>query len=80
MQKGCAMSDKLHYDVRVPYCPYYGREREGKLYCEGVTIKFPDQEAREEIVRDYCSDPGNYQNCMICKMLSSYYDRKYKEG
>lgn len=72
------MFDELHYTVRAPYCPFYNRERGGKLYCEGGTITFPDNMARNEIIRDYCSDPANYENCTICKMLRNYYERKYE--
>lgn len=61
----------------IPYCPFYRKDGADKLYCEGGTIKFPDKEARHEIVYNVCASEKNYKNCTIYKMLMNYYDRKY---
>lgn len=66
------MDDYTH----IPYCPFYRKEQNGKLYCEGGTVKFPDRIARREIVYEFCASPDNYKNCTICKMLMNYYVRK----
>jgi hypothetical protein len=68
-------------------CPYYSKtssgtelRRGGRLYCEGATLKFPDAEARCEIVDTYCGNSGGYKQCPIKVMLDHYYyDRKYNQ-
>lgn len=68
----CGMDDNRH----EPYCPFYVKEKPGKLNCEGGTIKFPDGEARREIVYKFCASSESYTNCTICQMLMNYYNRK----
>ena len=58
------------------YCPFYGKEKDGKLKCEAGTIRFPDRIARRELVYTYCASPDNYKNCTLCQMLMNYYERK----
>lgn len=65
------MDDNSH----IPFCPFYTKERDGKLNCEGGTVKFPDRIARREIVYKYCASPDNYKNCIIYQMLMNYYER-----
>lgn len=57
------------------YCPFYSRERKGNLECEAGKIRFPDKTARTEFFHTYCASPSNYENCTICRMLMTYYDR-----
>ena len=60
----------------IPYCPFYHKDGLDKLFCEGGTIKFPDREARYEIVYNVCASERNHKNCTLYKMLMGYYDRK----
>ena len=62
-------------EAKLPCCPFYLKENNGKLYCEGATLKFPDRTTRNETVDKYCSSMENYNRCMICKMLMAYYER-----
>ena len=62
------------------YCPFYSRERNGNLECEAGKIKFPDKTARREFIYTYCASSSNYENCTLCRMLMTYYERKYYEG
>ena len=66
-------------DKQLPYCPFYHKDTFEKLYCEGATVKFPDRDARSEIVDVFCCSAANHKNCPIYKMMANYYDRKYKE-
>lgn len=72
IMKGDRAMDNSH----IPYCPFYRKDGVGKLFCEGGTIKFPDREARHEIVYDLCASEKNHKNCPLYKMLMHYYDRK----
>ena len=61
-------------------CPYFQREQKQKFtYCELVRLKFPDPEARREILYGYCAHPENFRNCMFKQVMDAYYDRKYAE-
>lgn len=68
-------------------CPYYVKtvtrteqHHGGRLYCEGATLKFPDIEARSEIVEAYCGNGKGYERCPIWLMLEHYYyTRKYNK-
>jgi hypothetical protein len=66
-------------DNKLPYCPFYRKDNFERLYCEGATVKFPDREARIEIVEEFCCSEVNHKNCPIYKMMVNYYDRKYEE-
>lgn len=66
----------MNDDSRLPICPFYTKEAKNKLYCEGGTIKPPDNEARREIVYKYCASMEDYKNCTIYQMLMNYYDRR----
>lgn len=72
--KGDRAMDNSH----IPYCPFYRKDGTDKLYCEGGTIKFPDREARHEIVYNVCASAENHKNCTVYKMLMNHYDRKYR--
>ena len=57
-------------------CPFYEKEKDGELFCEGATVFFPDKIGRREIVYRFCAHPQNYKICVIYKMLCGYYARK----
>lgn len=67
-------------DVKLAVCPYYSKEVNDRLRCEGGSIKFPDKAARKEIVYQYCSSIENCQKCTLYQMLTNYYDRLYSNG
>lgn len=58
-------------------CPFFRRERDQYAYCEMCRFRFPDKQARRDILFTYCSDPVKYQECMLYKTLQSYYERLY---
>lgn len=59
-------------------CPYWGRFRENKMYCELATFRFPDAESRREFSAVCCNMRG-HKECPLYKTLTAYYERKYKE-
>ena len=66
-------------DTHIGYCPYFYRERsQGVVYCEGARLKFPDKDARREILYRYCAHPEGYKACMLKQALDHYYERKYE--
>ena len=63
----------------LPVCPFFRKEHNGKIYCEGAVLKFPDRIARRKIAYGFCASMEDYQNCMIHQTLTDYYNRKYNE-
>lgn len=57
-------------------CPFYKSEKGLRLRCELGTLVFPDKVARRAVVYEYCAHPTNWKNCMLCKVLADYYERK----
>ena len=57
-------------------CPFFKSEKGLLLRCELGTIKFPDKQARKNLVHVYCADTQNYKECMNYKILMDYYNRK----
>lgn len=60
-------------------CPFFKSVDGLRLSCELGTMKFPDKQARRNLVHVYCADPQNYKNCMCYKILMDYYDRKERK-
>lgn len=59
-------------------CPFLkGEKKKESLSCELCSFKFPDKAARREIVYGYCANTEGYKSCMLYKVLSAYYERKY---
>lgn len=60
-------------------CPFYQRDKGGgKLYCEACVIKCPDIEFRREILYGFCASPDKFYDCQFYKMLTRYYERRFK--
>ena len=57
-------------------CPFYKRAKDLILYCEGGTLRFPDKDAKSELVIGYCSHPFNWRKCTIAHCLENYHFRK----
>ncbi len=78
-------SASMHEDARcaewqVGICPYYIRDRgKGLVYCECARFRFPDLQARREILYRFCAHPTGYKSCMIKQCLDNYYERKYND-
>lgn len=70
---------EVEEDIHVGICPYYNRERgQGVVYCEAARLKFPDRDARREIVYRFCAHPDGYKACMLKQALDHFYERKYE--
>lgn len=62
-------------------CPYFRKEHSGgKVYCECATLRFPDKEARREIVYRFCAHPTGYNACPLKQAMDGYYERMYARG
>ena len=61
-------------------CPYFRKENRGRVYCEGATLKFPDKEARRDIVYRFCAHPTGYNDCPLKQAMDGYYQRRYETG
>ena len=61
-------------------CPYYQRDRgQGRVYCECARFRFPDKEARREIVYTFCAHHVGYKMCPIKMAMDHFYERKYEQ-
>ena len=67
-------------NIAVGICPFYLQDRgNGRVNCEGASLKFPDKEARREFVYRLCAHPDGYKECRLRVALEHYYERKYEE-
>ncbi len=57
-------------------CPFFKRDNNLVLYCEGAKLMFPDTDARSEFVLGYCANSHNWRKCPIAHCLENYYFRK----
>lgn len=60
----------------IMQCPFFKKNEQLRLQCEGGMVKFPDKEARTEYLTDYCANSINWNKCTICRNLENYYERK----
>lgn len=58
-------------------CPYYKKESGNTLYCELAKLHFPDVESKTQI-KEHCCNFDKYKDCTLYEVMTSYYDRKYK--
>lgn len=63
----------------APICPFYDREREGHIYCEGCRITPLDRRMRRDMVYSYCGHPEGFKRCSIYGVLMLYYERQDAE-
>ena len=62
-------------------CPYFQRDRgNGIVNCEGARLRFPDRQARRDIVYRICAHPTGYNDCPLKQALDGYYQRRYETG
>ena len=67
-------------NVAVGICPFFLQDRgNGRVCCEGASLKFPDKEARREFVYRLCAHPEGYKECRMRIALEHYYERKYED-
>ena len=66
-------------NVAVGICPFFLQDRgNGRVSCEGASLKFPDRETRREFVYRLCAHPDGYKECRMRLALEHYYERKYE--
>ena len=66
-------------DYHLGICPYYIRDRgRGVVYCECAKFRFPDKQARRDIVYTFCAHPEGYKKCPLKQMMDGFYERKYQ--
>ena len=67
-------------NIAVGICPFFLQDRgNGRVSCEGASLKFPDKEARREFVYRLCAHPEGYKACRMRMALEHYYERKYED-
>ena len=67
-------------NIAVGICPFFLQDRgNGRVSCEGASLKFPDKEARREFVYRLCAHPDGYKECRLRVALEHYYERKYED-
>ena len=67
-------------NVAIGICPFFLQDRgNGRVSCEGASLKFPDREARREFVYRLCAHPEGYKECRMRMALEHYYERKYEK-
>ena len=59
-------------------CPFFEREKNGRLYCECCRLDFKDKLMRRELVYRFCAHTEQYKDCEIYKALCRYYERREK--
>ena len=66
------------------YCPYYIREAECSITCEGIVasalscLKFDSSQKKEQFQRKSCFLKDYYKNCPIAAFLESEYSNNKK--
>ena len=61
-------------------CPFYRRETELKITCEGITddclvsVQFFTKKKKDQHQRIFCNK--NYPCCEVCQMLMSKYEEE----
>ena len=60
-------------------CPYWHKEKQDRITCEGGTIRFPDKTGREDWIRRYCISQHGWADCPVAEMMETYYERKDEE-
>lgn len=63
----------------IMQCPFFTKNEQSELRCEGGTLKFPDKEARTRYLTEFCANSINWHKCTICRNLEDYYERKEAE-
>ena len=69
------------YISKYAVCPYYSRNSDNKIRCEGVdetntiNLVFESKTDLKAYERRYCESLNGYSLCRICRML----DEKWKE-
>ena len=62
----------------VGTCPYYMYDKGNLLFCEGVTMRYPDKKSKKDYFTCYCCSENNgYEKCTMHNLLCDYYNRLY---
>lgn len=57
-------------------CPYWHKDKQDRITCEAGTIRFPDEFARMDWIRRYCTDAAGWKACPMSEMMTTFYERK----
>lgn len=60
-------------------CPYMKTIKDGlEMSCECARFRFPDKQARRDVIYGVCAHPTAWQTCTFKLVLDKYYyERKY---
>ncbi|MBQ7357416.1 MAG: hypothetical protein IJW65_01630 [Clostridia bacterium] len=59
-------------------CPYLKNTKKSDgAVCECATFRFPDKQARRDVLYGYCGHPDAWRGCMFKVVMDSYYERKF---
>ena len=67
------------YLSKYVVCPYYHRNDDNRICCEGTSSKntinlvFEDSKKLKNYTTNFCSDIQGYKKCLICKALDFKY-------
>lgn len=71
-----------HYESRYVVCPFYRRNDNNRICCEGVdktntlNIVFGSQPDLHKYVLRYCNDIDGHKRCLLCQMLTKKWEEK----
>lgn len=56
------------------YCPYWHKDKSDRVTCEAGTVRFPDKQAREEYIKQFCAGrERSWEQCSLAQMMETYY-------
>lgn len=61
-------------------CPFYRWEEKLSVHCDGGCLRFPDQETRNDYLKQYCSANPSWAQCSIAASMQDYYERMEHHG
>ena len=71
-----------HYAAKFVKCPFYKRNDNNRIICEGVSKKnklhlvFEDPISKSRYMKDHCNGIQTCQSCLIHKVMSE----KWEDG
>ena len=67
----------MGYSNRTWSCPFFTWDERLCVHCEGGCVTFPDREAEQDYIRQYCAsrDAVGWKACSVAGNLLKYYER-----
>lgn len=65
----------MGYSSKTFTCPFFRWDERMCVHCEGGQVSFPDKEAAQEYIDQYCASPDGWQTCSVASSLLRYYER-----